>query len=466
VDASGTSSSWQQLGSWTLGGTAGAPVTVSVLPSSGSGANQTFALQYSDTAGAASLQQVWVYFNATLANPASNACLLYYNAATRQINLLGDNGSTWQATTQGSSTTLQNSQCIINAATSTVVSSGTTLTWNVPVTFKPAYAGAKNIYLNAIDIPGAISGWQQLGTWTVTNTTGTPAAVSVMPNSGSGATQTFALEYSDTAGTTSLQQIWVYFNATLANPASNACLLYYSAATNQVSLLSDSGTTWQAATLGAATTLQNSQCSINVAISTVVFSGNTLTWNAAMSFKSAYAGQRNIYLHAIDVSETASAWQQLGTWNIVFNPGTLATVSVTPSSGSGASQSFALEYSDTAGAANLQQVWVYFNATLANPASNACLLYYNAATGQMNLLNDNATMWQAAAPGAAMTLQNSQCSIDAATTGVALNGNTLTWNVAMTFKPAYAGAKNTYLRAVDLFESNSGWQQLGGWTVP
>ena len=33
---------------------------------------------------------------------------------------------------------------------------------------------------------------------------------------------------------------------------------------------------------------------------------------------------------------------------------------------------------------------MYFNATLANPASSACLLYYNLATNQINLLNDNA----------------------------------------------------------------------------
>ncbi len=36
----------------------------------------------------------------------------------------------------------------------------------------------------------------------------------------------------------------------------------------------------------------------------------------------------------------------------------------------------------------------------------------------------------------------------------------------MTFKPAYAGAKNTYLLAVDVSGTNSGWQQLGAWTVP
>ncbi len=87
-------SGWQQLGSLDCrASAAGTPAAVSVTPGSGSGASQTFALQYSDTAGAASLQQVWVYFNSTLANPASNACLLYYSAVTNQINLLGDNGT-------------------------------------------------------------------------------------------------------------------------------------------------------------------------------------------------------------------------------------------------------------------------------------------------------------------------------------------------------------------------------------
>ena len=131
-----------------LSSIAGTPSTVSVTPSSGSGASQTFALKYFDTAGASSLQQVWVYFNAALANPARNACLLYYSAVTNQISLLGDNGTTWQAATLGSATTLQNSQCTVNAATSTVSSSGNTFTWNAAMTFKPAYAGVKNTYFD------------------------------------------------------------------------------------------------------------------------------------------------------------------------------------------------------------------------------------------------------------------------------------------------------------------------------
>jgi hypothetical protein len=149
---------------------AGVPAANSVLPSSGSGTSQTFALQYSDTGGAASLTQVWVYFNATLANPASNACMLYYNTATNQIYLLNDNVTVFQPATLGAASTLQNSQCSVNVAASTVTLSGNTLTLNLAMTFKPAYAGAKNIYMHAIDISGSNSGWQPLGTWTVAGT--------------------------------------------------------------------------------------------------------------------------------------------------------------------------------------------------------------------------------------------------------------------------------------------------------
>ena len=139
---------------------------------------------------------------------------------------------------------------------------------------------------------------------------------------------------------------------------------------------------------------------------------------------------------------------------------------MTPSSGTVASQSFALQYSDTAGAGSLQTVWVYFSSTLADPASNSCLLYYNVAANQINLAQNSGTAWVSATPGAATTLQNSQCSLNVAATTATLSGNTLTLTLPMTFLPAYAGAKNIYLYAADISGSNSGWQQPGTWTVP
>jgi hypothetical protein len=437
----------------------------SVTPSSGSGATETFALQYSDNGGAGNLRQVWVYFNGTLTNPSNHACMLYYDAGVKQIYLLNDNATAWTAAAPGTAALLQNSQCSVNMAAANVTISGNTLTLNLALTFQPAFSGPRKIFMYASDAAGSNSGWQLRGAWTVPGAVG-PAAVSVTPGSGFGTSQTFALQYSDSAGAASLRQVWGYFSATLGNPAGQSCMLYYNASIKQLNLLNDDGMAWQAAALGSAAPLQNSQCSINVATATVAAGGNTLTLSLAMTFQAAFAGDKNVYLRAIDISGKASAWQQLGVWTVGNTVGALAPVSVTPSSGSGASQSFALDYSDTAAAASLGQVWVYFNATLANPASNACLLFYTLATNQISLLGDDGTTWQAATLGSAATVQNSQCSVNMAAATVVLNGNTLTWNLAMTFRAAFAGTKNIFLYAGDLSGANSGWRQLGTWTAP
>jgi hypothetical protein len=106
---------------------------------------------------------------------------------------------------------------------------------------------------------------------------------------------------------------------------------------------------------------------------------------------------------------------------------------------------------------------LYFNATLANPATNACMLYYNAATNQINLLNDNATVWLVATLGTATTLQNSQCSLNVLDATVLLNGDILSLTMTLTFEPAFAGTHNNYLHAVDMSGADTGWQQLGAW---
>jgi hypothetical protein len=441
----------------------GVPTPVSVTPSSGSGANQSFAFQYSDTAGASSLQLAYAWFNTNLTS-AGNSCLIYYQPSSNQLTLLNAGATAWVAATPGKATTLQNSQCSVNIATSTAVLSGNLLTLDLAMTFKPAYTGARNIYMYASDIGGGSSGWQQEGTWTVPPSAGVPGAVSVTPSSGSAASQSFALQYSDTAGAKNLQLVYVWFNPTLTN-AVNSCILYYQPSVNQLNLLNNAATAWSAATVGSATTLQNSQCSVNMATVTVTLNGNALTWNLPITFQSAYAGAKNIYMYASDVSGASSGWQQEGTWTVPGPAGTPAAVSVAPSSGSLATQSFAFAYSDTAGAANLQLVYWWLNANLT-ASGNSCLMYYQPSLNQLNLLNDAATAWTVATPGAATTIQNSQCSVNVAATTVVESGNTLTLNIAMTFKAAYAGAKNIYMYAMDARGSTSGWQQMGIWTVP
>ncbi len=295
--------------------------------------------------------------------------------------------------------------------------------------------------------------------FTTSTTAGVPTVGPVMPNMGTGASQTFTLQYSDTAGAASLQEAYAFFSASLATSI-NSCMLHYDVAANQINLLNDGGTAWTPATPGAATTLQNSQCSLNVTSTAVTINGNTLTLTLAMTFTPAYAGSKKIYQWDNDVLGASSGWQNVGTWNVPGGSGTPTVVSVSPSSGSGASQSFTLQYSNVAG------VWVLFSSSLSSPANQSCMLYYNQSGGQVYMQNSAGTAWLPGTPGAGTMLANSECSLKLASTSIVLNGSTLTLNLPMKFKAAFAGAKNIYTYAVDASGANSGWQQPGTWTVP
>src|SRR5262249_48564459 len=145
-------------------------------------------------------------------------------------------------------------------------------TLNLALTFQSSFGGAKNIYMEVYD-GTADSGWQQRGTWTIPS--GPPAAVSVTPASGTGATQTFTFAYSDPRGYAAIQSSQILFS----NPfvTSGACYLYFNRANNTVYLTNDGGTAWQSpVTLGQSGTLQNSQCSVNPAASSTSGSGTDL----------------------------------------------------------------------------------------------------------------------------------------------------------------------------------------------
>ena len=74
---------------------------------------------------------------------------------------------------------------------------------------------------------------------------------------------------------------------------------------------------------------------------------------------------------------------------------------VTPDSGTGVSQTFALQYSDAEGLSDLATTWVWFNATFAATAANSCLAYYKRRREHVFLLNDAGTVWHQASSAAA-----------------------------------------------------------------
>jgi hypothetical protein len=92
----------------------------------------------------------------------------YYRAANK-LYLKNDDGSAFLGpVTPGVAGTLSNSQCTLNAGSSSVSGSGNTLTLNLDFSFQPAFAGTQGIYMYAIDQSGLTSpGRQSVGTWVV-----------------------------------------------------------------------------------------------------------------------------------------------------------------------------------------------------------------------------------------------------------------------------------------------------------
>jgi hypothetical protein len=98
---------------------------------------------------------------------ATGGCYIYYSPSSKQIYLGNNSGSgTLGPVTVGTSGTLQNSQCVLNVGSSSVVDSGNTLTLNLALTFESGFTGAQNSWADTASKAGLSAGWQSLGSWT------------------------------------------------------------------------------------------------------------------------------------------------------------------------------------------------------------------------------------------------------------------------------------------------------------
>jgi hypothetical protein len=273
----------------------------------------------------------------------------------------------------------------------------------------------------------------------------TPVNVGVTPGSGTGASQLFSFQFADPGGATDLTSVGVLFGVSAST--SGACAVSYDRVHNRLSLLTDSGQQPAGSITPGSGTQQNSQCKLNGAGSTVVLSGPTLTLNLALTFLPAFGGAKNIYMQAISPL-ASTAWQSKGTWSVTF---AVANVSVTPSSGSGATQLFAFQFSDEAGANDLTSVSVLFNSSASTVA--ACSVTYDRAHNALALLTDSGQLPGTSITPGSGTQQNLQCILNGAGSSVVLSGQTLTLNLALTFLPAFSGTKNIYMQAISPFAS-------------
>jgi hypothetical protein len=436
---------------------------VSVTPNGGTSASATFQYTFSSQNGVGDIKTLFLQTATISAYPSS--CGMMYDAIHNQLFLVKDDASGWLGPiTPGAATTLSNSQCTVGGTGSSVVPTASNIVIVVPITFAPAYGGAKNIFMRGINLAGIDSGWQQKGTWTPNALAVAPTVASVTPNTGAGSTQTFQYSYTDVNGFRDVRTAFANINTSSNYPGS--CAIMFDAPSNGIFLVKDDASGWLGPIkLGSASTLQNSQCSISGSASSVTGLGNNLTLNVAYTFAPTYIGTKNIFARAINLVGIDSGWILKGTWTTASPQAVPPTVnSVTPNAGSGLSQTFALSVSDVNGVTDLSQVFFQVHNSTAYP--NGCAVRYDQAANRLYLVNDTGSAWLGPiVPGSATTLANSQCQLNGASSGVVRSGTDLTLNVSLTFAATYSGTKNVYGRASNVGAFDSNWQPKGTWTT-
>jgi hypothetical protein len=308
--STGLTSGWVSRGTWTVVGVV-AVTADSVTPSSGSGSNPSFAAVYSDGYGYTDL--TWTRLQVAPTTGSGGVCDVGYLRTINMFYLVNDTGNGWLGPiAANSSNTLQNSQCLLNGSGSSAAGSGNSLTVTVSLSFEPAFAGAKTIYLYAVGSTGLSSGWVSRGTWTAVGAV-LVTADSVTPSSGSGSNPSFVAVYSDGNGYADLTWTRILVNSTMSSVG--ACDVGYYRPGNVLYLVNDAGNGWLGPiAANSSGTLQNSQCVLYGGGSSAVGSGNGLTVTALLSFKSSFAGAKAIYLYAEGNTGLTSGWVSRGTW--------------------------------------------------------------------------------------------------------------------------------------------------------
>ncbi len=177
------------------------PQPVSVTPSGGSGNPVVFTFVFSDPDGYGQILSASVLFNTSVS--FVNACHVLIEPGNNRF-FVADDGETQYLgpVVFGSFQTVENSQCRISGAGSSLVGSGAQLTINLAIAFKTTYLGTTNIFMKAQNY-FTDTGWQQMGSWTATTPQVPDIPSSPSPNPGDAGVPTNAtLSWTPAVGAT------------------------------------------------------------------------------------------------------------------------------------------------------------------------------------------------------------------------------------------------------------------------
>ena len=295
------------------------PSAEAVTPPTSSGSSYPYVLTFSDPDGYADLGIVNILINDFI--DGRNACYLAYSQPTGVLYLVGDDGGSLTSKPLTGVGSLSNSQCSIDLSASSASGEGNTLVLRLWITFAAGFGGDRIFFLAARDQLEATSGWQPSGIVRVPKASAiTPAVEAIQPGDGRGAAYPVSVTYRDSSDSRQLSPSQILVNSAL--DGRNACYLGYDQINNNLYLVSDSG----GGLIGGVTPgaggapgqgrMENSQCVVLGAGTTVVHSGSGYTLTADLAFKAGFEGRKIIYAATQTTRGENSGWQAIGSWTV------------------------------------------------------------------------------------------------------------------------------------------------------
>jgi len=262
------------------------PQFTAITPSSGYvkvGEPSSFTLTFSDAEGANDLVFVQMLIHTTL--NGEGACYVAFDRATNKVIL--DDGWLDPQTNQVAS----NSRCTLFAAGSSIQRNGNYLTITWSVSFASTFAGPKTVWVLGYD-GVTLAGWYAVGSLIIDRQ---PVFLSLTPNTGYFAAQTFSVVIGDPDGFQDIAFVQILINSSLTG--TGACYISYDRGSN----------TFSTSTVG---------CTLYPAMSYATASGLTLTVNFAVQFTSGFDGIKNVYTLAADYANWWAGWNLSGTYQV------------------------------------------------------------------------------------------------------------------------------------------------------
>jgi hypothetical protein len=243
-------------------------------------------------------------------NLDTSSCHVSYNPISRVVSLRSPDGS-WQSAAQGTAATLVTPRCSLDAAQMNSSASGVTVSASVPLLFNSTnFAGIHNVYLRAYDSAGFDSGWRVAGLWSVGLAIAPPRIKSLTPSSGSGTGTSFVVTITESAGTANLSRVELLIGPELDN---TGCHAIYLVQLNTLYLRNTDGS-WQPGTPGAAGTLANGRCTIDLGQLRTSAAEPDLSLTVPVQFSSGFAGNHKVFARAANRMNLDTSWRLAGTW--------------------------------------------------------------------------------------------------------------------------------------------------------